>query len=252
MTSFMSEPAGAPTTDAPPFHAVRIDQVRRLCRDAASIDRPFELERWTSSVLGRIWVRRAPVKDLPDEDLMLVVGKPILDACLSIGGRQGKIVLSAIAQMDRGQLGVVARVLADALPKARLPRWMPDVGNAPIVRAFSADSPGDGEAVLLHADRGQGDSHMIATWIDEPLGRVVKWVQLLRVVDPNDPEIAGEDRLHFREVDPTLTARRVAAAIERTDAILPPFVGDEFSGCRALAIARVTPQPAKLTHAVAS
>ena len=252
MTSFMPEPAGAPTTDAPPFHAVRIDQVRRLCRVGAAIDRPFELERWTSAVLGRIWVRRAPVKDLPDEDLMLVVGKPLLDACLSIGGRPGKLVLSAIAQMDRGQLGVVARVLADAVPKARLPRWMPEVGDAPIVRAFSADRPGDGEAVLLQADRGRGDAHMIAAWIDEPLGRIAKWVQLLRVVDPNDPEIAGEDRLHFREVDPTLTTRRLAAAIERTDAALPPLVGDEFSSCRALAIARVTPQPAKLTRPLAS
>ena len=52
---------------------------------------------------------------------MLVVGKPLLDACVCIGGSKGKTVLSAIAQIDRGQLGVVAGILADAIPTGARP-----------------------------------------------------------------------------------------------------------------------------------
>ena len=109
---------------------------------------------------------------------MFVVGKPILDACFSIGGRRGKTVLTAVAQMDRGQLGVVAGALAAALPKPRMPDWIANVGNATIVRAFSADWPGDGEAVLLQADRVGEDAHMVAAFISEEFGGIAKHLSL--------------------------------------------------------------------------
>ncbi len=254
MTSSTPGSAGVEPTDPLPYHAVRIDRVRCLCRDAVRIDRPFDLERWTSGVLGRVWLRRAPLPDLPRDDLMFVVGKPILDACVTIGGTRGKTVLAAIAQMDRGQLGIVARVLADSVPNARTPRWMPEVGNASITRAFCANSPGDGEAVLLQAERGRNDEHMIAAFISERLGGSVRWFQLLRVIDPLGSAVIGgeESLLQFKEVDPTLACRRLRIAIERTDEELAPPVDGEYSIHRALAIARCTPAPTVLSTPVAS
>jgi hypothetical protein len=203
-------------------------------------------------VLGRVWLRRAPLPNPPGGDLMFLVGKPILDACVAIGGTKGKTVLRAIAQMDRGQLGVVAGVLADSIEKARSPRWMPEVGNAPITRAFSADATGDGEGVLLETDDGRNDAHMIAAFVSERLGGIVRWFRLLRVVDPLDPAVTGGQELHFTEVDPTLACRRLRAAIERTDAERAPAVDAEHSMHRALAIARCTPAPTPPARPVAS
>jgi hypothetical protein len=99
-----------------------------------------------------VWLRRGRLPGLPDEDLMFV-GKPLLDACVGIGGSKGKTFLSAVAQIDRGQLGVVAGVLAGAIPRARVPPWITRVGEpTPITRAFSASGPGDEQAVLLQTD----------------------------------------------------------------------------------------------------
>lgn len=95
---------------------------------------------------------------------------------------------------------------------------------------------------------------MLATFISEDRGGIATWVSLLRVVDPRELTVTGgeDSRLPFREVDPILASRRVATAIDRTDAQLPLPVGSEFSMCRALGIARVTPAPTALTHDVAS
>ena len=199
--------------DRLPFHAVRLDQVRRLCRDAAKIDRPFDLERWISFVLGRVWLRRGRLPDLPDEDLMFVVGKPLLDACVGIGGSKGKTFLSAVAQIDRGQLGIVAGVLAGAIPKARVPPWMARVGEpTAITRAFSASGPGDEEAVLLQTDRTGAEAHMIAAFISGELGGIAKHLGLLRVIDPLDedaPDVtaSGSGR-SIRSSPPTASGSR--------------------------------------------
>ena len=239
--------------DRLPFHAVRLDQVRRLCRDATKIDRPFDLERWISFVLGRVWLRRGRLPDLPDEDLMFVVGKPLLDACVGIGGSKGKTFLSAVAQIDRGQLGIVAGVLAGAIPRARVPPWMARVGEpTAITRAFSASGPGDEEAVLLQTDRTGAEAHMIAAFISGELGGIAKHLGLLRVIDPLDEDAPDASGLRFREVDPVLAANRVRVAIERTDNDLAAPVGEEFSANRAIAIARLTPRPTPLIRPLAS
>ena len=253
MTSSVPAGADADQADRLPFHAVRIDQVRRLCRDATKIDRPFDLERWISFALGRVWERRGRLPDLPDEDLMLVVGKPLLDACICVGGSKGKTVLRAVAQIDRGQLGVVAGILADAIPKARVPPWMARVGEpTTMARAFSASGPGDEEAVLLQTDRTGIDAHMIAAFISGELGGIAKHLSVLRVIDPlGDDGPPEEARLRFREVDPVLAAKRVRVAIERTDNDLDAPVGEEFSPNRAIAIARITPRPNALSRPLA-
>ena len=253
MTSSLPRRADADSADQFPFHAVRVDQLRRLCRDATKIDRPFDLERWMSFVLGRVWLRRARLPDLPDDDLMFVVGKPLLDACVRIGGSKGKTFLSAVAQIDRGQLGVVAGVLAGAIPKARVPPWMARVGEpTTITRAFSACGPGDERAVLLRTDRTGADAHMIAAFISGELGGIAKHLSLLRVIDPLGEDAPHDACFRFREVDPVLAANRVRVAIERSDNDLDAPVGEGFSPNRAITIARITPRPNALTRPLAS
>ncbi len=244
MTSSVPSRADADLADRLPFHAVRLDQLRRMCRDATKIDRPFVLEQWISGVLGRVWERRGPLPDLPAEDLMFVVGKPLLDACVCIGGSKGKIFLVAVAQIERGQLGIVAGVLAGAMPRGRVPSWMGQVGEpTTITRAFSASGPGEEELVLLETDRTGIDAHMIAAFISGELGGIVKHLNVLRVIDPTRDAALGESRSRFREVDPVLAAHRVRVAIERTDDDLATPRGVEFSAYRAIAIARITPRP---------
>jgi hypothetical protein len=252
MTSSVPSGADVDQADRLPFHAVRVDQLRSLCRDAIKIDRPFILERWISGVLGRVWERRAPLPDLPDEDLMFVVGKPLLDACVCIGGAKGKTFLSAVAQIDRGPLGLVAGVLADAIPKARVPPWMARVGEpTTITRAFSAAGAGEEEAVLLQTDRTGVDAHMVAAFISGELGGIAKHLSVLRVIDPLRDESLEDARSRFSEVDPVLAADRVRVAIERTDNDFAAPVGVEFSAHRAVAIARITPRPNALTRRLA-
>ncbi len=253
MTSSVPSGADADEADRLPFHAVRRDQLRRLCRDATKIDRPFVLERWISGVLGRVWARRGPLPDLPAEDLMLVAGKPLLDACVCIGGVKGKTFLSAVAQIDRGQLGIVAGVLVGAIPRARVAPWMGQVGEpATITRAFSASGPEEEEAVLLQTDRTGVDAHMVAAFISGELGGIVKHLNVLRVVDPTVDDTLGDARSRFREVDPLLAADRVRVAIERTDDDLAASRGVEVSAHRAIALARITPRPNALARSLAS
>ena len=253
MTFSMPRGADLGHADRLPFHAVRLDQLRRMCRDATKIDRPFVLEQWISGVLGRVWERRGPLPDLPDEDLMFVVGKPLLDACVCIGGSKGKTFLSAVAQIDRGQLGIVAGVLADVIPRARVPPWMARVGEpTTITRAFSASGPGEEEAVLLETDRTGVDAHMVAAFISGELGGIAKHLGVLQVIDPLGEDALGESRFRFREVEPVLAVNRVRVAIERTDDDLAAPVGAEFSAYRAITIARITPRPNPLTRPVAS
>ena len=178
---------------------------------------------------------------------MLVVGEPILDLFADVGGDGAKRVLTAVARIDRGPLGVVAGAMAGALPATRMPVWMSQVGDARVTRAFSAYSPGDGEAIFLQVDDNRDEAHMVAAFISERRGGIAKQLGVIRVIDLLDPQTPGSDgaddglRLQFREVDPILACRRVRIAVDRTDKHAHPPVGEEFSEHRALAIARVTP-----------
>ncbi len=183
---------------------------------------------------------------------MLVLGTGLFDAIVEVGGRDGKTVLTAVGQLDRGPLGLAARVRAASLPADPIPDWMPQVGNAKIVRAFASHSPGDGEAVLLEAERPGEDPHMVAAFISELFGGFAKHLGLIRAIDPSDPAIcdpggdAAGSACQFRQVDAILACRRVRVAIERTDATMGAPVGEGFSEHRALVLARVTPPPITL------
>src|SRR5205823_325863 len=143
---------------------------RALCRQAASVDSPLALERWASSLLGRVWQRR----DLVDEDCgidpLLFLGQPILRSFAEVGGSDGKIALSAVARLERGPLGGFAGELAASLSDVALPDWIEQVGSAAIVRALADCSPGDGEALLLETNRVGDGAHTLAVFVADSLG----------------------------------------------------------------------------------
>lgn len=231
-----------------PNHGSIARQTRLLCREAASLGSPLLLEQWTSGLLGQVWQRRGLVPEDRGLDPMFFLARPILDSFAEVGGDGAKAALAAVAQIDGGRLGSLARELADSLDDATTPDWIAQVGTATIVRAFSDRARGDGEALLLEAD-GVGESaHMVAVFIDAKLGGMAKHLSLTRPLDPLN--LAGESiddgSLMFKKVDPVLACRRVRAAIKRTDDGLGMLADDGFAYYRALAIARTTHHVARL------
>jgi hypothetical protein len=218
---------------------------RRMCQQAASLARPLDLERWASSLLGKLWLRRSLMRPNRRTDPAFVLGERIVESFAAHGGSAGKTALVAVGRVDRGPLGSLARDLAASLEEVATPDWIAQVGTATVVRAFAQHSPGDGEALLLETDNVGESAHMVAAFINDRLDGIATTLTLTRPVDPSTPEF-GEDGsasgggLRFRAVDPVLACRRVRAAIGRTERALGAPVGDDFVEHRALAIARTT------------
>jgi hypothetical protein len=219
-----------------------------LCSEAASLDTPLVVEQWTSCLLGRVWQRRSLVPENRGLDPMFFLGRPILESFADVGGDGAKTVLTAVAQIDGGPLGSLARELADALTHATTPDWVGQVGTATIVRAFSDRVRGDGEALFLETDRVGESAHMVAVFIDARLGGMAKHLSLTRPFDPlNLPgESVDGGSFRFKEVNPALACKRVRVAIKRTDEGLSMLASERFAYYRALAIARITRHIARL------
>jgi hypothetical protein len=215
---------------------------KKLCRDVAAIDGALNLERWTSSLLGRVWERRHMVtEECETEVAMLAVGERLLESFATRGGSAARTALTAVAQIDRGALGLVAGEMATALAHAPIPDWVAQVGTARIVKAFATPGSGLEEALLLVPDH-TAEPHMVAVFITER--GIAKHLSLTTLFDPNDPPVpAGEPELpiarRFRPVVPNLACLRVRAAIERSNDALSRELGPEFADNRALAIARL-------------
>ena len=224
--------------------AHRLGVPRNLCRQAASFDSPLGLELWASSLLGQVWERRVRAHAGSDGERMLVLAKPILRSFAEIGGSEGRIALTAVARIDRGGVGSLASRLAATLHDAAIPGWVAHVGTATIARAFAHRERGDGEALLLQTEPVGEIAHMLGVYISEPLGGIATALNVMRAIDPLDPEVAGDgvlERFPFRPVDPVRASGRALGAIERTESTLGGRVDESFPSVRALAIARLTP-----------
>lgn len=227
--------------------AERARVARQLCHHAALLDDPLSLERWISSLLGRMWERRDRVPDYGGVDLMRALGEPILESVVRISGPGGRLILTGVAQIERGRLGLLAAELAASLVDVAAPDWIEEVGGARIVQAFSTYTPGDGEALLLASEPVGETDHMVAVFISDRLGGVAKHLSLTKLFDPSDPSSHPEAwtgrPLDFRLVDRVLACQRVRTAIGRSDDAPISCVGPEFADHRALALARITPLP---------
>ena len=222
--------------------STRARVARDLCMEAAAQGGAFELERWTSILLGRIWDRRGLALGHRSGDPMLAVGKPILESIVDVGGAPARTALAAVGRLDRGGLGRTASRLAQTID-ASIPSWIAEVGAASVVRAFTNHSPGDGEGFFLESEPVHGTAHMLAVFVDSRLGGIAKHLGVTRILGESDfaGEVgtAGGDPLRFTPVDPHLACMRVREAIELTDAAPGAVIGEGFADHRALAIARV-------------
>jgi hypothetical protein len=129
-----------------------------------------------------------------------------------------------------------------------MPPRVNEVGTARLTRAFLASSEADGETVLFRCEGVGLQVHMLVVFIDAHHRSIAKHVALLRELDPLRPDPLGEGErleLDFRAADVGAMRRNVARAIKRTDDEANPPVGESFSNCRALALARLSPLEAQ-------
>ena len=220
-------------------------------RDVAGLTGPLDVELWASHILGAMWERRA---DLPlDEhrDFALVYGQPLVEAIARIGGAGARDALSAMAAVDDGELGVLARGLAKRLPQpGSEPAWLPCVGETTITAAavMREDVFDDGFTVFLEARHATGDTHAVGVYIDNNLGVMAKDILLAdsisrvaEIMRENPDSEGGELRLE--PLDPAVAAAEIHAAMELTEMTLDPPVTEDYPALRALAILRADEVP---------
>jgi hypothetical protein len=171
---------------------------------------------------------------------MLIVGRPIIESIAEVGGAGSKVALLALGRIDRGALGQAACRLADGLTEST-PRWLADVGTAPVVGAFSAYSPGDGEVIMLDVDC-LACAHMVVVFVDARLGGLAKHIRVLRRIDPLSVDESDGAGFRFRASDRDLACGRVRNAIELSESAPGAPIDASFSQNRALAIARLAPR----------
>jgi hypothetical protein len=211
-----------------------------LCREARALTSVLEMECWISSVLGQLWEQRyeAPPLEL---ERAFVLGAPVAEQLARSGVGGARLVLQAIACVDRGALGARCGQLADGLGAEPLPAWARRRRRVRVWRAVAAGIPGDGEVVCLGARGGGRPAHTLAVFVDERQGGVAKHIHLL-----DSLEAWAEDVLGPRgalgapgvELTPAIAAERVVDAIRRTDENPDAIVEESVGALRALALAR--------------
>jgi hypothetical protein len=211
-----------------------------LCREAQALTSVLEMECWISSVLGQLWEQRyeAPPLEL---ERAFVLGAPVAEQLARSGVGGARLVLQAIASVDRGALGARCGQLADGLGDEPLPAWARRRRGVRVWRAVAAGIRGDGEVVCLGARGGGRPPHTLAVFVDERQGGVAKHIHLL-----DSLEVGAEDVLGPRgalgapgvELAPATAAERVVDAIRHTDENPDAIVDESVGALRALALAR--------------
>jgi len=165
-----------------------------------------------------------------------------VDAIARNGGPGAKMALLAIDALEPGGLGRHAYGLARQMSGDALPGWIKLVGHADVLRAESAHSP-DGEVLFIEAHRGVDDIHTVAAYIDHRLGGAAKHLGLVRPIDQmldlerqldGGPSFVSE----LGPLDVGEACRRLVDAIEVTDGLVDPPVGERYAQLRALALTR--------------
>jgi hypothetical protein len=221
------------------------DFARDACRDAAAMSKPLDLEWWASSLLGQFWERCAV--ELRDGRVVRAfqMATRFVDAIGRSGEPGAMVALLALDALEPGPLGRHAYKLALNVSGYSVPSWIQQVGHADVVNAVSGQSP-DGDVLFIEARRGADDVHTIAAYIDHRLGGAAKHLGLVRpIAELVDADAAIDDVPSFASalepIEPAEACRRLVDAIEVTDGIIKPWVGDSFAALRALALTRALP-----------
>jgi hypothetical protein len=223
---------------------------RRMVREAEELTSPLDAELWASYLLGTMWERRTDLLLDEFEQYELVYGVPIVEAIAATKGPGARIALTAIAAVDDGELGPVARDLAGDLPRHESePSWLRYVGESTITSAavMSEDIFDDGATVFLEARHATGETHAVGVYIDNNLGVMAKDILLADSIDSvaqairQNPPDAGD--ITLVEIEPGAAAAQTIVAMELTDTTLGPLVTENYAELRALAVLRADETP---------
>jgi hypothetical protein len=223
---------------------------RRIVREVTGLADPLEVELWASHMLGTMWEQRTGLPLDESEDYALVYGRPLMEAVARTGAPGARTALAAIAAVDDGELGGLARGLADGLPMLESePSWLPCVGETAVTSAavMRDDVFDDGFTVFLEARHATGDAHAVGVYIDNNLGVMAKDILLADSIDRvaeimrGNPSEGGELRLD--RIEPAAAAAEIHAAMELTEMTLDPPVSEEYAALRALAMLRADEVP---------
>jgi hypothetical protein len=215
--------------------------VHGLCGEALALGSALEMECWISSVLGQLWEQRfqAPPLDL---ERAFVLGAPVAEQLARSAVAGARLVLQAIASVDRGALGARCGQLADGLLDEPLPAWARRCRRrVRVSRAVSAGIPGDGEVVCLGARGGGRPPHTLAVFVDERQRGVAKHIHVLDSLEVWAKEVLGPGGALGApgvELTPPAAAERIVEALRRTDEEPDAIIDDSVGALRALALSR--------------
>lgn len=216
---------------------------RSLAKDVNAIRDPLTLERWASSLLGRVWERGRRHMEDPEHDYGFALGAAVVEAIGDAGGRGARMALLAISRLDDGSLAGHAEEWADSLSRIPVPEWVEMVGEAEAVRAVSISRPGDGEALLIEIDQPGFGLHTVAAFVRDQLGGVASYLGLIWPFEALDlTEFEHVDahgcRTEHVDLEPVVACHRLRAAITNTDRNFDVDVTEEYADHRALALTR--------------
>ena len=238
---------------------------RMIALSAAGIDSALDAEAWASHLLGTFREQRhgLPFPDAVGLDPALLFGEPLVTQLATFGDAGTAITLAAIAELEDGELGVLAgELLTSSRATASAPEWVEQIGESEIVGAavISEAVFDDARTVLLESRHPDGETMAVGVLIDRNLGGLAKDVLLAESIEQVAGSIGrhtadGEAELELKRVDPGVAAGLIRDAIALTDMTWDPPVTDDFWPGRALALLRADqtpgvvepPEPAELS-----
>lgn len=226
---------------------------RMIARAAAGIESALEAEAWAAQLLGRFREQRhgLPLSEAVGVDPALLFGEPLVARLATFSDAGSAIALAAIAELDDGELGLLAKELLTSSPaEASAPTWIEEIGESEIVGAavISEAVFDDARTVLLESRHPDGETMAVGVLIDRNLGGLAKDVLLADSIE----QVAGafgrhsaeeEAELELNCIDPGVAAGLIRAAIALTDMTWDPPVTDDFWSGRALALLRADQTP---------
>lgn len=224
-----------------------------ILKSVADVGSALDAEAWASYLLGTFRSQRheLPFPEALDVDPALMFGKPLVARLATFDDPAARVALAAIAELDRGELGVVAaELLAGSPPLDGVPGWIGQIGASEVVRAavMSEAIFDDARTVLLESAHPDGETMAVGVLIDRNLGGLAKDVLLAESIE----QVAGvmvahpsddQAELTLEELDPGVAAGLISAAIAVTDMTWDPPVDDDFWAGRALALLRAAQTP---------
>lgn len=241
------------TQGAPQPEEVRL--ARTIAKSAAVLESALDAEAWASHLLGGFREQRheLPFPEAVEVDAALLFGEPLVRRLASFGDPAARVALASIAELDDGELGVLAaELLSRATPVLGVPGWIEQIGESEIVgAAVMSDAVfDDARTVLLQSRHPDGETMAVGVLIDRNLGGLAKDVLLTESIDHVAGVIgrlsSGEEEAEpaLERIEPGVAAGMIRAAIARTDMTWDPPVAEDFWSGRALALLRADQTPA--------